>query len=294
MPLYILYSISALILFSISIILFRLNAKYSMPNPKAYFFWYFVIYGLLGLSLPLFNHIQIIPADIKLLKFNLPYAFFISIGIYCFAHAVYKLDVTTMGPLSNFGNIFTAFLAWLILGEIIPQNNLLWLALIIFAGVLATYDERSKLKSFTNKNVFIYLGWVLCLSLTRIFANKGINTIGYWNFTFYELFYFSIVIILVFLPLLSKQIKVGIKPVLFMIPPILFEFLGLLLILRAFSFKVISPAIISSIPLSSMFAFAISRFNKKFLEYHPLKTYLIRFIGIATMTAAVIKLTLGK
>lgn len=144
MPLYILYSISALILFSISIILFRLNAKYSMPNPKAYFFWYFVIYGLLGLSLPLFNHIQIIPADIKLLKFNLPYAFFISIGIYCFAHAVYKLDVTTMGPLS------------------------------------------------------------------------------------------------------------------------------------------------------SMFAFAISRFNKKFLEYHPLKTYLIRFIGIATMTAAVIKLTLGR
>jgi len=293
MPVYILYSILALLLFSISIILFRLTAKYAMPNPKAYFFWYFVIYGLLGLSLPLFNHIQIIPTGISLLRFNLPYAFFISIGIYCFAYAIYKLDVTTMGPLSNFGNVFTAFLAWLFLGEIIPQKNILWLMLIIFAGILATYNERLKLKSFANKYIYLYLGWVFCLSLTRIIANKGINTIGYWNFTFYELFYFSIAIVLIFLPLLWKQIKVGTKPVLFMVPPILFEFLGLLLILKAFSFKVISPAIISSIPLSSIFAFTISRFNKKFLEYHPLKTYIIRFLGIAIMTFAVIKLSLG-
>lgn len=293
MPPYILYSILALILFSISIILFRLNAKYAIPNPKAYFFWYFVIYGLLGLFLPLFHDIQIIPPNINFLKFNIPYAFFISIGIYCFAHAVYKLDVTTMGPLSNFGNVFTAFLAWLLLGEIIPQKNIVWLALIIFAGILATYTEQLKLKSFANKNVFVYLGWVFCLSLTRIFANRGINTVGYWNFTFYELFYFSIVIVLAFLPFVSKQIKVGAKPVLFMIPPILLEFLGLLLILKAFSFEVISPAIISSIPLSSIFAFTISRFNKKFLEYHSLKTYLIRFTGIAIMTAAVVKLTLG-
>lgn len=293
MPLYILYSILALFLLSISIIIFRLTAKYAMPNPKAYFFWYFVIYGLLGLSLPLFNHIQIIPTDIRLLRFNIPYAFFISIGIYCFANAIYKLDVTTMGPLSNLGNVFTAFLAWLLLGEIIPQKNIVWFILIILAGMLATYNERLKLKSFFNKYVYIFLTWVFCLSLTRIIANKGINTIGYWNFTFYELFYFSIVIILVFFPFLLKKIKVGVKPVLFMIPPILFEFLGLLLILKAFSFRVISPAIISSIPLSSIFAFTISRFNKKFLEYHPLKTYLIRFIGIATMTFAVIKLSLG-
>jgi uncharacterized membrane protein len=269
MPPYLILSLVSLCFFSASIITFRLTAKHAMPNPYAWFFWYFLIYFILGLFLPFFNHIEIIPHDIKLLSFNVPYAIAIYIGIFCFAHALYKLDVTTMGPLSNWGNIFTPLLAFLILGEKIPSKNIPWLILIIIAGILAAYDERFKFKSFFSKYVFLFLVFVFCLSVTRIAANRGINAVGFWNFTFYEFFYGSIGLLFI-TPFIYRKIKVTSKPILFMIPGVVLEFLGLLAILKAFSYQVIIPAIISSIPLGSIIAFSLSRFNKSFLEYHLL------------------------
>jgi len=291
MPPYLFLSIVSLLFFSASIITFRLTAKHSMPNPYAWFFWYFIIYFILGLFLPLFNPIKIIPSNIKLLLFNVPYALSIYIGIFCFAQALYKLDVTTMGPLSSLGNVFTPLLAFFILGEKIPFQNIPWLILIIVAGILPVYDERLKLKSFFNEYVYLFLIFVFCISVTRIVANKGINAVGFWNFTFYEFFYGSIGLLII-TPFIYKKIKVGIKPVLFMIPAVVLEFFGLLAILKAFSYQVIIPAIISSIPLASIVAFALSRFDKKLLEYHPLKTYAIRFLGVFLMTVGLIILVI--
>jgi len=265
-----------------------------MPNPYAWFFWYFIIYFALGLFLPLFNSIKVIPTSISQLSFNLPYAIAIYIGIFCFAHAIYKLDVTTMGPLSNLGNnIFTPLLALLLLGEKIPSQNLPWFILIVGAGFLAVYDERLKIKSFFNKYVYIYLIWVFCLSVTRIAANKGTNAVGFWNFTFYEFFYGTIGGLLIVTPFIYKKVKVGIKPILFMVPGVVLEFLGLLAILKAFSYQVIVPAVVGSVPLSSVIAFVLSRFDKRLLEYHPLKTYMVRFLGIFLMTVGLIKLAIG-
>lgn len=292
MPPYLTLSIISLCFFSASIIAFRLTAKHAMPNPYAWFFWYFLIYFILGLFLPFFNSIRVIPNNVEQLSFNVPYAIAIYIGIFCFALAVYKLDVTTMGPLSSLGNVFTPLLALLFLGEKTPSKNLPWLILIIIAGFFAAYDERLKLKSFLNKHVYLFLVFVFCLSVTRISASKGINAVGFWNFTFYELFYGSVGLLII-TPLIYKKVKVGIKPILFMIPPIVLEFFGLLAILRAFSYQVIIPALVSSIPLSSITAFAISRVNKEFLEYHPLLTYAIRFSGIFLMTVGLIKLAIG-
>lgn len=264
-----------------------------MPNPYAWFFWYFLIYFALGLFLPLFNPIKVIPANISQLSFNIPYAIAIYIGIFCFAHAIYKLDVTTMGPLSSLGNnVFTPLLALLLLGEKIPSQNLPFLILIVVAGFFAVYDERLKFKSFLNKYVYVYLVWVFCLSVTRIAANRGTNAVGFWNFTFYEFFYGSIGLLII-TPFIYKKIRAGIKPILFMIPAVVLEFLGLLAVLKAFSYQVIVPAIVGSVPLSSIIAFTLSRFNKRLLEYHPLKTYAIRFLGIFLMTLGLIKLATG-
>ncbi|OQX50827.1 hypothetical protein B5M47_02920 [candidate division CPR3 bacterium 4484_211] len=263
-----------------------------MPNPYAWFFWYFLIYFCLGLFLPLFNPIKVIPADIKQLSFILPYTIPIFIGIFCFSHALYKLDVTTMGPLFNLGNVFTPLLAFFVLGEKIPFQNIPWLILIVIAGFFAVYDERLKFKSFLNKYVYVFLLWVFCLSITRIAANRGTNALGFWNFTFYEFFYGSIGL-LFFLPFIYKKIKVEIKPILFMIPAVVLEFFGLLLILKAFSYQVVVPAIVNSMPLGSVVAFALSRSNKRLLEYHPLKTYAIRFLGIFLMTVGLIRLAIG-
>ena len=192
-----------------------------------------------------------------------------------------------MGPLSNWGNVFTPLLAFIILGEIISPQNIPWLLLIIVAGVLAAYNEKTKLKSFFNKYVYLYLVFVFCLSVTRIVANIGTNAVGFWDFTFYEFFYGSIPLIII-IPFIYKKIKVGIKPILFMIPGVLLEFLGLLAVIKAFSYEVIIPTIVTSIPLVSIIAFALSRYNKQLLEYHPLKTYTIRFIGIFLMTFGLI------
>jgi len=262
-----------------------------MPNPYAWFFWYFVIYFVLGLFLPFFNPIQVIPFDFRVLLFNVPYAIAIYIGIFCFALAIYKLDVTTIGPLSNWGNVFTPLLAFFILGEKISPQNVPWLILIIVAGVLAAYSERTKLKSFFNKYIYLYLIFVFCLSVTKIVSNIGTNAVGFWNFTFYEFFYGSSLLLFI-TPFIYKKIKVGIKPILFLIPGVLLEFLGLLSVIKAFSYQVIIPAIVTSIPLGSIIAFALSRYNKQLLEYHPLKTYVVRFIGIFLMTFGLIMIVL--
>jgi uncharacterized membrane protein len=291
MPPYLILSVISLCFFSASIITFRLTAKHAMPNPYAWFFWYFLIYFILGLFLPFFTPIKIVPLDVRALSFNVPYAIAIYIGIFCFAQAIYRLDVTTMGPLSNWGNVFTPLLAFLVLGEKLPFQNIPWLILIVVAGIFAAYDERLKVKSFFNKYVYLFLVFVFCLSVTRIAANRGINSVGFWNFTFYEFFYGSIGLLII-TPFIYKKIKVNIKPILFMIPAVVLEFLGLLAILKAFSYQVIIPAIISSIPLGSVIAFVISRYDSKLLEYHPLKTYAIRFLGIFLMTVGLIILAI--
>jgi len=231
--------------------------------------------------------IQVIPPDFKMLLFNVPYVIAIYIGIFCFSLAVYKLDVTTMGSLGNLGNVFTPLLAFFILGEKITTQNIPWLLLIIFAGVLAAYDEKLKLKAFFNKYVYLYLIFVFCLSITRIVSNKGTNAVGFWNFTFYEFFYGSSLLLFI-TPFIYKKIQVGVKPILFLIPGVLLEFFGLLAVIKAFSYQVIIPTIITSIPLGSIITFILSRYNKKLLEYHPLKTYVIRFTGIFLMALALL------
>ncbi len=260
-----------------------------MPNPFAWFFWYFLIYFVLGLFLPLFSPIQVIPSDFSVLLYNIPYAIAIYIGIFCFSLAVYKLDVTTMGPLANLGNVFTPLLAFFILGEKISTQNIPWLLLIIAAGVFAAYDEKLKLKAFFNKYIYLHLIFVFCLSVTRIVSNIGTNAVGFWNFTFYEFFYGSSLLILI-TPFIYKKIRVGIKPVLFLIPGVLLEFFGLLAVIKAFSYQVVIPTVITSIPLASIIAFFLSRHNKNLLEYHPLKTYVIRFGGIFLMTLGLLML----
>lgn len=290
MPAFIVFSIISLCFFAASIIAFKITAKHSMPNPYAWFFWYFLIYFLLGLFLPFFSPIRVIPLDFKLLLFNVPYMIAIYIGIFCFSLSLYKLDVTTMGPLSNWGNVFTPLLAFFILGEKISSQNMPWLILIIFAGILASYNEKMKLKSFFNKYVYLYIIFVFCLSITRIASNRGTNAVGFWNFTFYEFFYGSIPLLLI-LPFIYKKIKVGIKPILFLIPGVLLEFLGLLAAIKAFSYQVIIPNIIISIPLGSIIAFTLSRYNKNLLEYHTLKTYAVRFTGIFLITLGLIMIS---
>jgi len=292
MELYLILSVISLCFFSASVITFKITAKHAMPNPYAWFFWYFLIYFILGLFLPLFAPIKVVPASIKQLLFNVPYATAIYIGIFCFAQSIYKLDLTTIGPLSNWGNVFTPLLAFLILGEKIPLQNAPWLGLIVVAGVFAAYDEQLKLKSFFSKYVYLFLVFVFCLSITRIVAHKGINAVGFWNFNFYEFFYGSVGLLLI-TPFIYKRVKVGIKPILFMIPAVVLEFLGLLAILKAFSYQVTIPTIVSSIPLGSMVVFLISRLNKELLEYHPLKTYAVRFLGISLMVVGLIKLATG-
>ena len=260
-----------------------------MPNPLAWYFWYFFIYFILGLFLPIFAPIKIIPASLGQLKFNIPYAIAIYIGIFFFAQALYRLDISSMAPLSNFGNIFTPILALLFLGEKISLANIPWFILIIASGFLATYDEKLKLKSFLNKYVYFYLIFVFCLSLTRIFTNKGTGSLGYWNFTFYEFFYGSFPLLLI-TPFIYKKIKVSVKTVLYMFPGVMVEFLAVMILLKALSYQVIVPSIIVSIPLVSFIAFGISRLNKNLLEYHPIKIYAIRFSGILVMIFSVIKL----
>ncbi|MCX7881057.1 MAG: hypothetical protein N2482_00895 [Patescibacteria group bacterium] len=113
MPSYLFFAILSLIFFAFSTIAFKLTAKYSLPNHLAWFFWYFVIYFILGRFIPLFVFIKNpIPPNIFLLRYNLLYGFFIYLGVFFFSYSLYHLDVSIISSLSNFTNVFILILAY--------------------------------------------------------------------------------------------------------------------------------------------------------------------------------------
>lgn len=292
MPPYIAYSLFTLFAFAIATIIFKITAKYSMPNPYAYYFWYMIIYFFLGLAIPLFvQPISIIPVSFDAIKYSMLYEIFIHLGIFLFALALFKIDITVMPAIGNLGTIITPVVAYFLIGENMPVSNIPWLLLIFSAGFFGVYNEKLKLKSFLDKNLLYLLGFTACLSLTRIFANKGIAFAGYWNFSFYN-FAYGIVIPILLLPFLLKKLKTSLKSILFLTMGIIFEFFGLLAAFKAFSYRVTLPTIIMTIPLASVIVFIISRFSPRFLENHPLKTYAIRFGAVGIMTFGIIILAL--
>lgn len=291
---YIIYSILALVFFSSSFIIFKLTAKHSMPNPQAYFFYYFLIYAILGLVIVMVRPVDIIPSNILDLKILLPYAIPIFVGIYCLAHAMFTADITVMAPIGNLGNVFVPVLAMLVLKESVSLEKLPWFLLIVLAGFLVSYNERLKFKAFWNKDVLLVLIFVFCISVTRIVAPSVIKYFGYWNFIFYEFTYMGFLGLLLLTPFLYRKIKISLTPVFFLALGVVFEFLGLLFMLKALTYQLIMPVLIVSLPLSSVITFIISRFNKNLLEDHSLKTYFIRFIAMGVMLFGIVMLAVQK
>lgn len=264
MPPYLIFAILSLVFFTISTIAFKLTAKYSLPNHLAWFFWYFVIYFLLGRFVPFFVSIRNpIPQNIFLLRYNFLYGFFIYLGIFFFSYSLYHLDVSVISPLSNFTTVFILILAYFFLGEKIILNKIIWFLLIIIGGFIASYNEKLKGKSFLNKYVFSFIFWTFCLATTRIVINKATKVLDYWQFVYYQ-FTYSIIFLILIYPFIRKKIKTSLKSIFYLSIPIIFEFFGVLTTIKAFSYQVSIPAVVSSFPLLFIIVFIISRINKKF------------------------------
>jgi drug/metabolite transporter (DMT)-like permease len=280
-------SLIALVFFTISGIIYKLTAKYSMPTPIANYFYYMVIYFFLSLLIPLFTPVHIIPANIGVLLTVAPYSILILIAFYFFFQALFELDLTVMQPLANLGTVFIAIFAVLFLHTALTPIKILLLAAVVITGLGASYDEKLKWKAFFSKQIFMYIMFVFCLTLSKIFLNKGLNQIEYWDYNFYHYVYLCGLIFLL-TPFIYKKLKVPIKSILYLAVGIVFEYIALLFVFLAYKKDVIIPEIITILPLTSVAVVILSNRFKGLLEFHSNKVYIIRFTAIALMTAAII------
>jgi len=288
MPSFIIFAWLASIAFGLANIFGKLITKYSIANAWLFNFFYCLMALVYTIPLAIFNNVTM-PVNWS----NIIYAGVataIEFTLYIFA--LYKLDVSIIGPLFNFKIGFAVILAGLFLNEILTPFQYFLATIIFIAGIFVSIDEKMSLKSFFKLPVFLIIMSALGSALMAIFTKKAIADNGYWSTTLGV----AIVIqgcLMVTIPLFIKDlIKINKSQLLFITGVGLVDTVGLLASNAAYAHNVSISSIIIAVPFSMIAAAVFSHFIPELLEHHTVKTYAIRFTATAVMILAALKLSL--
>jgi drug/metabolite transporter (DMT)-like permease len=293
MPVYVFYAFAALLFLGSSTILFKFTAKHKIGNSLVFYFYYMLIYFLLGLLIPLVKPVQLIPADLGALTPVILNSVTVFAGYYFFFSNIYKLDITTFMPLYNFRNIFSPVLAMIFLGETISAVQAPWFLLIVAAGFFVGVDEKMSLRSFFQRPILTFLIYVFSLSVSSIFVNRGVAAVGYWNFLFYIYVSGFILALIFLLPRVYREIKITFAQFWVAFAGVLFEFVGVALFVKALSYNVTISTVVLSLPIPPIITYIISCFKPDLLEHRPVQVYLVRFAAMVAMFVATVMLIVG-
>ena len=283
----VLLSFIALAFFATETVLHKLTAKYVVKNPLTFNF-YLTLFEFIFVLPSLFSNQITFPSLIDF-KYIFLTSLTITIAMILYFFVLYHIDASVIGPLYNFRIFFSILLSTIFLHEILNPTYYLWIGILTIGGFFVTFNEKTKLKSFFQKPVFIFLIYVFGLALMSIFINKGVNISGYWNFTFwYKVI--SFILVLFTIPFFKKDFKVSRKQFSTISIISLIGFLGTLFANQAFSINVTIPTAIFSIPGSMIIIFILSRLKPDLLEKHSLKVYTIRFFAASIMIFAAFQL----
>lgn len=217
---------------------------------------------------------------------------FCSAGFYVFyTVSLYRLDVTTISPLFSLRTVFAILLGILFLGETISSLGIILVSLIILASPLAAYDEKLRVKAFFQKNIVLVVLAMLSLALMGYFTNVSVTNNGYATTLLWQ----DLLTLVMLLPTLKfvslRKEKITPKK---LIPFFMLGVTGFIYTATAtlaYAHSLALSSVIVSLPLSMVFAFVLSRINKRFLENHPPKVYAVRFIGAFVMVSCAIWLS---
>jgi drug/metabolite transporter (DMT)-like permease len=286
MPFYIYAWIGALTS-GLFVITAKLTSKHSISNP-----WLFnclLVLVTLFFTVPasLFNHAgmpvswwPIILASLFLTLFNIFWIF-----------STYALDVSTLTPLFNFRGVFAVLLGFLFLNERFSQNQIVYIGIILIAGMFSSMDEKFSLKSFFRKKIFIGILTTLFLAVYNVFVKVSLATDTIWTTNLW-IAIINCAFLLPTLPMFYKDMKKvnsgHILPIGMMgIFATVTDFAANI----AYGVNVGISSLIMNTPFSMILAFMLSIFAPKLLEKHSLKIYAIRFGATAIMIWSVMQLT---
>lgn len=218
-------------------------------------------------------------------------SFFWAVGNLLYVIALYKMDLTTLSPLFNVRMGFTLLLGTLFLGEHLSVLQLLFIGLMFLGSVLVTLDEKMSFGSLTKAGVLLVVFMWLVFSLDAMFIKKTIADNGFWTATLW-MFVFVQFFFLFTVPRFYKEIEsLSRRAWLLILLVAVLDFVATLAVNRAYEKNISISSAIITLPLSAIMAFALSLMAPKVLEKHTAKVYTARFIGIALIVWAGIKLT---
>lgn len=288
MPFYVYAWIGALTS-GLFVITAKLTSKHSISNP--WFFNCLLVLTTLLFTVPpsLLNHATlptvwwpVILASVFLTLFNIFWIF-----------STYALDVSTLTPLFNFRGVFAVLLGFMFLGERFSQNQIVYICIILLAGMFSSMDEKFSLKSFFKRNIFIGILTTLFLAVYNVFVKVSLATSTIWTANLW-IAIINCVFLIPTIPLFRKEIK---KLNAGHIMPIglmgLFSTVTDFAANIAYGVNVGVSSLIMNTPFSMILAFIFSIFAPRLLEKHSIKIYAIRFGATAVMIWAAMQLSKG-
>ncbi|MDO8619256.1 MAG: DMT family transporter [Candidatus Daviesbacteria bacterium] len=207
--------------------------------------------------------------------------------------SLYKLDVTTIGPLFSLRTVFAVILGIVILRERIEVFGIVLIATIVLLSPFAAYDEHLKIKAFFQKYVFLAVIGMLSLAFMGYFTNISVAKNGYATTLLWQDF-LTLLMLLPTIKLIKKdqEEKFTLKK---LYPFMLLGLTGFTYTVTAtlaYAHNLALSSVIVSLPLSMVFAYLLSRKYARFLEKHPPRVYAIRFFAASIMVSCAIWLSL--
>lgn len=198
-----------------------------------------------------------------------------------------------MSPLFSLRTVFAVMLGIVILNEKINGLSIALIAIIVLLSPFAAYDEKLKMRAFFQKYVLIAVIAMVSLAFMGYYTNISVAENGYATTLLWQ----DLLTLLVLLPTITFVKKdAEEKFTLSKLYP--FMILGITGFLYtatatlAYAHNLALSSVIVSLPLSMVFAYALSRKYTKFLESHSQKVYAIRFFAAFIMVGAAIWLSL--
>ena len=275
------------VLYGLEVLITKLLSRNKIKNPWLMNFAYCALMLIFMVPFSLFYG-----AGWPHLWFNLFWAgLFWAIGNILYIIALYRMDLTTISPLFNVRLGLTLLLGVLFLGERLSVAQLIFIGLMFLGGVLVTLDERMSLKSLTRGGVLLVVCMWLVFSLDAMFIKKTIADNGFWTAALWMLLIAQAVFLLT-IPKFKKEIlNLTRWAWLFILLVAVLDFVATLAVNRAYEKNISISSAIVTLPLSAIMAFLLSFVAPKLLEKHTAEVYFARFVGMAIIVWAAIKLS---
>jgi len=286
MPYYI-YALIGAMTSGLFVIVAKLTSKHSISNPWLFNFLLTAVTLLFTIPPAIYYH-AVMPSNWLLIILAAVFATLFNI-FYIYSNN--SLDVSVYMPLFNFRGIFAVLIGAVFFGEKIFASSLIYIILIIIAGIFSSMDEKFNVKSFLRNVIFVGILSTLFLAIFNAFTKQVMIGDSLWTTNLW-IAIINFILVIPTIALFNKELKTldfaHILPV---------GAMGLLSTITSFasntaySLNLSISSLIMNIPFSMIFAFIFSIFAPRLLEKHTLKIYVIRFSSVAVMIWAAIQLT---